>query len=84
MIPGILLIGFAIGFFLRRYVSVRVAVLVGLVLAAAWGIGVGVSDASMTTAIGGFGLAGLNLVVGEFVGRLVRSGRGSAGSVPKA
>jgi hypothetical protein len=65
--------GFVAGFTLSRFVSMRIVVLVGVVIALAWGIGVGWNDRSLVTALGGVGLAGANYAIGALVGRLGRN-----------
>jgi len=70
MIPILLVAGFAAGYSLSRFVSVRVVGLVGVAVAVAWGIGVGWNDQSMVTGLGGFILAAGNYTIGAFVGHL--------------
>jgi hypothetical protein len=68
MIPPLLLIGLVTGFVAR----LKVSLLVGVALALAWGLAVGLADESWVTAFGGMGVGAANLATGLAFGRLLR------------
>lgn len=70
MIPTLLLVGLVVGAFVHDRPSSGRSVVVAVAVSLLWGVGVGVSNRSPATFVGGTGLAFANVVIGAVVAAL--------------
>lgn len=81
MIPTLLLVGLVIGAFIHDRTSLLRSAAIGAAASTCWGIGVGMSNGSIATFVGGVALALANVLVGSALSGCLRGlGRQAVGT----